>query len=95
MELKTVVYYRNAYAHYTVTREYKGVYCADLVMWDGLAEQSPPSCVILIRGERKWWGSAADEELIHALSDAIITLPESDLFYQEHNSSSETAEESA
>ena len=90
-----MVYYRNAYAHYTVTREHKGVYCADLVEWDGPAEHTPPSCVILIRGERKWWGSAADEELTHALSDAIISLPQSDLFYRERNSSSETADESA
>jgi hypothetical protein len=95
MELKTVVYYRNAYAHFTVTREHKGVYCADLVAWDGPADQTPPACIILIRGERKWWGSASDPDLIKALSDAILSLPESGLFYRERNSSSETAEENA
>ena len=95
MELKTVVYYRNAYAHFTITREHKGVYCADLVEYDGLSEQAPPACIILIRGERQWWGSTPDKELINTLSDAIIALPESDLFYKEHNNSSETADESA
>lgn len=92
MELKTVIYYRNAYAHFVITREYKGVYCADLVNYDGPAEQAPPACVMLIRGERKWWGSVANDELIHLLSDAILSLPESDLFYREHKNTSESAD---
>jgi hypothetical protein len=95
MELKTVIYYRNAYAHFLITREYKGVYCAELVQYDGLAEQAPPPCIILIRGERKWWGSVANDELIHLLSDAILALPESDLFYRERNNASESAEEAS
>lgn len=94
MELKTVVYYRNAYAHFVITREHKGVYCADLVEYDGLEANTPPSCVILVRGERKWWGSAADDDLVYALSEAITSLPESDLFYQERNTSTDITEES-
>lgn len=94
MELKTVVYYRNAYAHFVITREHKGVYCADLLEYDGLEDNAPPSCVILVRGERKWWGSAADDELVYALSEAITALPESDLFYKEHNTSTDLTEES-
>lgn len=94
MELKTVVYYRNAYAHFMITREHKGVYCADLVEYDGLEANAPPACIILVRGERKWWGSAADNELVYAISEAITSLPESDLFYKEHNTSTDLSEES-
>jgi hypothetical protein len=95
MELKTVVYYRNAYAHFVITREYKGVYCAELVEYDGPAGNAPPSCVILVRGARKWWGSAADDELVYVLADAIMALPQSDLFFPEQNIMPDTAEEDA
>lgn len=95
MELKTVVYYRNAYAHFVITREHKGVYCADLVEYDGFEANAPPSCVVLVRGERKWWGSASDEDLVYALSEAITSLPQSDLFYKERNTSTDLTEESS
>lgn len=95
MELKTVVYYRNAYAHFVITREHKGVYCADLVEYDGLEADAPPNCVILVRGARKWWGSAADENLVYALSEAITSLPQSDLFYRERNTSTDLTEENS
>lgn len=93
MELKTVVYYRNAYAHFVITREHKGVYCADLVEYDGPQDNAPPSCVVLVRGERKWWGSATDDDLVYALSEAITSLPQSDLFYKERNTSTDLTEE--
>lgn len=90
-----MIYYRNAYAHFVVTREHKGVYSADLVQYDGPAEQAPPSSIMLVRGERKWWGSVADDELVHLLSDAILSFPESDLFYRARNNTSESAEEAS
>lgn len=93
MELKAVVYYRNAYAHFTITREHKGVYCADLIEYAGETKHTPPSCIILVRGERKWWSSAGDDELTFALSDAIVSLPQSDLFYKEKNGSSDVVDE--
>ena len=93
MELKAVVYYRNAYAHFTITREHKGVYCADLLEYDGLADNAPPSCIILIRGERKWWSSAQDDELTSSLSDAIVAFPDSGLFFKEKNNSSDVVDE--
>lgn len=95
MELKTVVYYRNAYAHFVITREHKGVYCADLVKYDGRQAEAPPTCVVLVRGERKWWGSATDEDLVYALSEAITSLPHSDLFYKERNTSTGGTEENS
>lgn len=76
MELKVAIYYRNAYAHYKITRENKGVYYAELLTYDGRPQDSPAASITLIRGIHRWWGSK-DGELLHLLGDSILSLTDS------------------
>jgi hypothetical protein len=73
MEQKVVIYYKNAYAHYRVTREGPGIYNAALLSYDGAAENSPCETATLLEGINRWWG-CDDKELLAALSDAIVSL---------------------
>ena len=76
MELKTAIYYRNAYVHYRIKRENKRVYHADLVAFEGSPEDMPSSSLSLMRGFHQWWGSVDDNQLINSIGAAINTLAE-------------------
>ena len=82
MELKTVIYYRNAYAHYRIKRESKGVYHAELLSYDGKKEDTPCASATLVRGVTRWWG-CDDKEILQLLSEAILSLTDSGLYFTE------------
>lgn len=90
MEVKAAIYYRNAYAHYRITREYKRVYHADLVFYDGDGTQTPPKSILMLRGIKTWWGSADDRELIKNLGEVITSLSESDQYFTDKQNSTDT-----
>jgi hypothetical protein len=85
MNLRATVRYRNAQAHFELIRECERIYCADLLQYEGAAEYTPPATIVLLRGLRYWWGSAADKDLVNALGEHIDSLSESALFFTESN----------
>lgn len=95
MELKTAIYYRNAYAHFSITRENTRVYCTELLIYDGDPQHRPPETILLLRGQHRWWGSAEDAELVRLLGDFIDTLADNNQFFTETNNSAETAEDAS
>ena len=93
MELKAAIYYRNAYAHYLIKRENKGVYQADLLLYDGNPAQAPSHSVILIKAARGWRGSTDDYELINCLGNVITNTAYSDQFFTEKNNAADSMDE--
>ena len=73
MEQKVAIYYKNAYAHYRITRDVRGIYHAELLSWDGPEPHKPCESVTLIEGFKRWWG-CDDKELLAVLSEAIVSL---------------------
>lgn len=76
MEQNVVVVYKNALAHYRITKEINRVYHAKLLFYDGKEEDQPWVSATLIEGYSRWWG-CDDEELLLSLGEAIDSLFES------------------
>jgi hypothetical protein len=93
MELKAAIYYRNAYAHYIIKRENKGLYQADLILYDGPAEKAPAASVILIKAPCHWRGSTDDQELVNSLGNILTDTAFSDQFFIEKNNAADTVDE--
>lgn len=77
MELKAVVKYRGALAHYNVSPENESVYQARLIRYDGKPDQTPPTQVTLVRGFGHWSGSNDKQDLLNKIGEVIerrITL---------------------
>ena len=92
MEMKAAIYYRNAYAHYIIKRENKGLYQADLILYDGPPEQAPAASVTLIKSARHWRGSTDDQELISSLGNILTNTAYSDQFFIEKNNAADTVD---
>lgn len=70
MELKAVVTFSGALAHYTVTPDKFGIYHARLLKYEGGAEAEPPGLVLLVKGVHQWV-SSCEEGFSNALGAAI------------------------
>jgi len=71
MELKAVVKYRGALAHYNVSPENEAIYQARLVRYDGKPDQTPPIQVTLIKDEGHWSGSSDKQDLLDKIGEVI------------------------
>ena len=76
MEQNIVVVYKNALAHYRITKEINRVYHAKLLFYDGKEGDKPCESATLIEGYSRWWG-CDNEELLLSLGAAIDSLFES------------------
>ncbi len=71
MQLKAVVKYRGALAHYNVSPENEAIYQARLVRYDGKPDQTPPIQVTLIKDEGHWSGSSDKQDLLNKIGEVI------------------------
>lgn len=71
MELKAVVQYQGALAHYHISPENEGIYQAKLLRYDGRPERTPPQKVTLIKGQRQWSGNCDRQDLLNELGNTI------------------------
>ncbi len=71
MELKAVVQYQGALAHYTISPENEGIYQARLLRYDGRPERTPQQKITLIKGYNQWLGNCDREDLLTALGTTI------------------------
>jgi hypothetical protein len=71
MQLKAVVKYRGALAHYNVSPENEAIYQARLVRYDGKPDQTPPIQVTLIKDEGHWSGSSDKQDLLDKIGEVI------------------------
>lgn len=78
MEVKTAIYYRDAYVYYKIKRANKRVFHADLVAYDGRPENQPSSSITLTREFHQWWGSIDDRQLVNSIGAVISTFAEKD-----------------
>jgi hypothetical protein len=73
MELKAVVEYKGALAHYSLSPENFGVYQARLLKYEGDPDCKPPQHVLLAKSVRNWAGSCDQRELLNNLGAVIET----------------------
>ncbi len=71
MEVRAVVKYRGALAHYGVLQENEGIYQAHLIRYDGRPDHAPAAKITLVKGLNHWSGSSDREELVDEIG-AII-----------------------
>lgn len=71
MQIVTAIRFKMATANYAIRMEAPGVYQAELVNFDGDANQRPPLKITLIRSVRSWTGSIDDEMLLNQLGAAM------------------------
>lgn len=71
MEIKAVVMYRGAIAHYSITQENEGIFTAHLNRYDGRVDHHPPYKLTLIKGLGAWSGSIDDPTLLNNLGRVI------------------------
>jgi hypothetical protein len=71
MELNANVKYGSGHARFRIRKENPGVYCADLLNFDGDNRLSPPQKISLVRGFRQWAGSSEDVNLLNELGKII------------------------
>jgi len=71
MELKAVVKYRGALAHYKVSPENENIYHARLIRYDGKPDQTPPAQITLTRGSEHWSGSSDKQDLLDKIGEVI------------------------
>jgi len=71
IELNANVKFGDGIACFRIQKENAGVYCADLIYFDGKKKLSPPEKITLLRGIRQWAGSYDDVELLNELGKII------------------------
>jgi hypothetical protein len=71
MQLKAIVQYQGALAHYQISPEHEGIYHARLMRYDGRPERTPPGKVTLIKGNNLWSGNCDRQDLLNQLGDRI------------------------
>lgn len=71
IELNANVKYGGGTACFKVHKEGPGVYCAQLIYFDGEVTSAPPQEINLVRGIRQWTGSCNDVNLLNALGKII------------------------
>lgn len=71
MEVRAVVKYRGALAHYGVLQENEGIFQAHLIRYDGRPDHAPAAKITLVKGLNHWSGSSDREELVDEIG-AII-----------------------
>ncbi len=86
MELKAVVKYRGAFAHYNISPENEAIYKAFLIRYDGKPDQTPPAQVTLVRGAEHWSGSSDKQDLLNKIGEVIERrIAPYDTLYSEKN----------
>lgn len=71
MELKAIVQYHGALAHYNILPEHEGIYEARLLRYDGRPERTPPQKLTLIKGSEEWSGNCDRQDLLNDLGNTI------------------------
>lgn len=71
MQLKAIVQYQGALAHYQISPEHEGIYQAKLMRYDGRPERTPPGKVTLIKGNDLWSGNSDRQDLLNQLGYRI------------------------
>jgi len=71
MELKAVVKYRGALAHYKVFAENENIYKAMLIRYNGKPDQTPPTQLTLIRDNGLWSGSSDKQDILNKIGEVI------------------------
>ncbi len=71
MELKAVVAYKGALAHYNLASENYGVFQARLLKYEGDPAHQPPQHVLLTRSMGNWAGRGDQQELLKNLRAVI------------------------
>lgn len=71
MDLKAIVQYQGALAHYSISPENEGIYQARLLRYDGRPERTPPQKLTLIKGFDHWSGNCDRLDLLKELGNTI------------------------
>jgi hypothetical protein len=85
MKFKGLVLYRDAFAHYSITKEGEGIFSAVLERYDGNLHDLPPPNVVLTKSVRNWKGSSDEQPLIDELGEMIECNLESGLYLFNNN----------